>query len=116
MFQSLKKAIQNRRMGLLGDLSPEEMDERKDANMNPDEGSQDDLSIALDDNEGADGEDIQQNVDGMAPATTSSREVDQEGNMSPGMSIDKFFAKDDVGKPGIRGKAAALMQKAMMKK
>ncbi len=122
-MDAMKKAIMNRRMKLAGDVDHDEM---KDANLNPDEGSQDDLDIAreLGDASGSDQE-APPDMDGMAPDTSGmADDMDQapivqdeeqmpSGNQASLADYDKMFTKDDVGKPGIRGKAAAKMMAAM---
>jgi hypothetical protein len=115
-MDAMKQAIMKRRMKLAGDVDLEEM---KDADLNPAEGSTDDLNIARDKQE--------MGEDGLAPDTAAqgnSGDVEMEIEMekeSPmqGMDdkskIESFFAEDDLGKPGIRGKAAAKMMAALKK-
>lgn len=118
MNHSLKKAIMNRRMSILND--PEEMEMRKDANLNPDEGSQDDLTIAIakgdegspeeEGMETAADEAVEDGDRGLAPATSP----DKASSDQPEESIaHKLFVKSDEGRPGIRGKVAAKMKAAM---
>lgn len=104
-----------RRMRLSG---MEDFDEIKDANMNPAEGSTDDLEIAKK-------KYAEDKEDGLAPdvgAMDNSGEVEVEEEKevaSPIQGDDQeerinaFFSKDDVGKPGIKGKAAAKMLAAL---
>lgn len=108
-MDAMKHAIMKRRMKLAGDVDLEDM---KDANMNPAEGSLDDLTIAENEADKA--------SDGLAPDISENMsegpevEIEMEG-MSPeqGMdqksTIESFFSPDDVGKPGIKGKAANKM-------
>lgn len=124
-MDAMKKAIMNRRMKLAGEDI--DMDEMKDANLNNNEGSQDDLDIAreLGEAPGSDQEDPTGSTDGMAPDISAEASdmddspiVQEEeqmptGNQASLADYDKMFTKDDVGKPGIRGKAAAKMMAAI---
>lgn len=112
-MDAMKKAIMNRRMRLSG---MEDFDQIKDANMNPAEGSTDDLEIA---------KKMDAKQDGLAPETgamdnSGEIEVEQEQEVASPIQgddqeerINSFFSKDDVNKPGIRGKAAAKMLAAL---
>lgn len=116
-MNALRSAIMNRRMKLAGGIDLEEM---KDANMNPDEGSQDDLNIQ-------NMKSPENDTDGLAPdisavAQDDDGEVMFEKSKEVPMpqhdeeaKINSFFSPDDVGKPGIKGKAAALMAAAKSK-
>lgn len=117
-MDAMRGAIAKRRAKLAGDI---DYDDMKNANVNPDEGSNDDLNI----------QNIQSqenDADGLAPELAADS-MDEAGNMSfsPSMEapapeeedqesrINKFFSKDDVDKPGIRGKAANKMMAALNK-
>ena len=115
-MNAMRDAIMKRRMKLAGDV---DFNERKDADLNPDEGSNDDLNIQ--------NINSPQSDDGLAP-DISAVSQDDDGEMMfekskempiPQMGdedkIDSFFSPDDVGKPGIRGKAANLMAAAKAK-
>lgn len=115
-MNAMRSAIMNRRMKLAGDVDLMDM---KDANMNPDEGSQDDLNIQ-------NMQSPENDTDGLAPDISASAmddggvqfEKSQEMPMPQQNDEDKinsFFSPDDVGKPGIKGKAAALMAAAKSK-
>lgn len=116
-MDAMKKAIMKRRMKLAGDGMEdmsEEFAERKDADMNPDEGSEDDLTIARMDKDDAD--------NGLAPETeqeesmeAEAQEPEMQGQKSPDHAsvIEAIMSKDDLGKGGIRGKAAAKMMAAL---
>lgn len=115
-MDAMKQAIMKRRMKLAG---MEDLDQMKDADMNPSEGSQDDLEIAK--KEAGMGE------DGLAPDVMGEGEdeggkIEIEAEMeipTQGMDeeekIKSFLSKDDLGKPGIKGKAAAKMMEALKK-
>lgn len=115
-MDAMKQAIMKRRMKLAGDVDLEEM---KDANKNPAEGSLDDLSISENEADAA--------SDGLAPDTGAKDnmggiemeiEMEQPGEeqgMDEKSTIESFFSPDDLNKPGIRGKAANKMMQALKK-
>lgn len=115
-MDAMKQAIMKRRMKLAGDVDLEEM---KDADLNPAEGSTDDLNIAKEKGLMAD--------DGLAPDTGAKGnmgdiemeiEMEKPGEaqgMDEKSKIESFFTADDVGKPGIKGKAANKMMQALKK-
>lgn len=120
-MDAMKKAIQKRRMNRLSDMEMEKM-------MSDDmgaEGSMDELAMA-----------DKEKSTSLAPETEASMEMENEDAehmdkmaMMDDMKEDKqdlsedeqmmmmakLYNKDDMGKPGIRGKAEALMRKAMGK-
>ena len=124
-MDAMRNAISKRRAKLAGDI---DFDDMKNANINPDEGSNDDLNIENIISE-------ENDTSGLAPEiSAASRDGDsemifQETQETPDVAmgtgndqvedeekrISSFFSKDDVGKPGIKGKAAAKMAEALKK-
>lgn len=115
-MDAMKKAIMKRRMMLAGDI---DMDEMKDADMNPDEGSMDDLEIAR----------KKEGMDGLAPDIADrpegnsgdvEMEIEMEKQEPEGMDdragmLQSLLSEDDIGKPGIKGKTAAKIMEALKK-
>lgn len=116
-MDAMKHAIMKRRMKLAGDIDLEDM---KDANKNPAEGSLDDLSITESEEEkGSDGlaPDIEEGSEpyGMGEIELEVESPNGKQGMDDKAKIESFFSQDDLGKPGIKGKAAARMMEALKK-
>lgn len=118
MDKSMLKAIKNRRMGRLSDL-----DEMKDDAMNPDEGSTDDLSIHLRENDQSEDllPDEALSLDQMSPISEEDMGLDAMApptrHMDAGKEVAaKLFNKDNLGRPSIQGKANALMKAKLKQK
>lgn len=127
----------NRRGNLVHD--PHEIEARKDANLNPDEGSEDDLTIEManphgnphgrmdshhamvegspEEERGETAAEEQAEDMGLAPSTHQMVSPSRASSDQPEESLaHKLFVPSDEGKPGIRGKVAAKMKAAMLLK
>lgn len=133
-MNSLKTAIMKKRANLVGMEDHDPM--MKNADLNYDEGSQDQLDIHNilhgKDEEGSPEEELGESAseeasedspDGLAPdIENEGLKYDQAKNMTdkPVPMRDELmghmFNKDDMGKPGLRGKVAARVQQGMKKK
>lgn len=124
---AMKKAIMKKRSEKLGS-NHEDLGE-KNANLNPGEGQQDDLDVHHDRvdvglapsshedmaHEAAESPDFEAGehegaLEGPEPMDHDLNKMDPRHAM-----LESLHMKDHMGKPGIKGKAAALIHAAMMK-